>query len=97
MEPTWVPFVWSLVSDVVLLLVLGGVVDHWRTRHPMPSAVIAAAITAAIGSAFTLTISAWRFIDTTAELSGAGQFQRAMLLACGVVALAHLIRSRRRW
>lgn len=96
MEP-WVPLAWSLAGLSVWLLVLGGVVDHWRTRHPMPSAVIAAAITAAIGSAFTLTISAWRFIDTTAELSGAGHFQRAMLLACGVVALMHLVRSRRRW
>lgn len=93
----WEHLAWSLAGLSVWLLALGGIVDHWRMRRPMPSAVMAACLTASIGSAITLAISAWRFVDPFAELSWAGHFQRAMLLACGVVALMHLVRSRRRW
>lgn len=96
MDP-WAHFAWSLAGLAVWLLALGGFIDHWRTRHPMPPAAMAACLTVSLGSALTLTVSSLRFVDPSLDLGWAGHFQRGMLLATGIVALAHLIRSRRRW
>lgn len=93
----WLPFAWSVAGVAVWVLAIGGFVDHWRTRHPMPPAAMAAALTVALGSALTLAVSSLRFPNPALELDWAGHFQRGMLLATGIVALVLLVRSRRRW
>jgi hypothetical protein len=93
----YLPLGLALAAIPVWLLVFGGVVDHWRRKHTVPSGAVAAFMVVVVASLFGRLILSPFYFDPTWNIQLWGHVERALLVWTGLWALAVLIRSRLRW